>query len=779
MQFRIGIVWQRAAFVAAWVGLWVLAVGLQAYGQRVALVLSGGGARGLAHIGVIRALEEAGIPIDYITGTSMGGMVGAFYAAGYTPDELEAIARIETKNWLGGSLVLQENYNLETGRRDGTFLEIPLVLRDRDRLLPENIFSDYALNLGLMRYLTGASAAAGQDFDRLMVPFRCMASDVFNNQSIELGSGSLPFAVRATMAVPLFFVPATNGQYQDLFDGGVYNNFPVEVADTSFRPDILIGVYVANPPNREELAKAQGNVLDILLMQGTAQKTWEKLPPDRGYYIQPALGELSATDFSEEAITFAIEQGYTSTKACLAELLQLVPRRQDSVALAQRRAAFRGQSPTLALAAVSTVGLTERSARFIQKTVDLEPGPTSYDEIARAYYRLKVDGRYLSTFPELVYDTTWQTFRLGLHVRPAAKFSIRGGATVFSPTDHRLELGATYRATQGTNFEAGVQVGIGSIENFARTRARIQLAARVPLYFEAEGSVVGWQLLRSFTGLFPRRTPAQVNEVHVEGLVQAGLNLRNLGLLYAGVAAQNLDWRYFAQPENRTFDDTLDQSFFSGTSLFAGYHLRTLNRRQYAYEGREIRITLRYNQGTEDFRPQRQDETGLSTSHTWLQAHFKLQQYITGLRIGGLKRVSLGLSAEGSYSSLEPMANEVSTTLASPRFVPLQDSPTLYNPSLYSRLYLAPGVQLSAILSENLRLRAEAYWFQPFGLTADELPDFRLDLSRGVQVASAGVTYDTFIGPLGLYLNYYENDRSPLRFIAHLGFLLFQEHPWD
>lgn len=748
-------------------------------GQRVGLVLSGGGARGLAHIGVIRALEEEGIPIDYIAGTSMGAMVGGFYAAGYSPDELAVIAKIESQNWLSGGLIVQENYNLLRSRRDGTFLELPLVLRDKERILPENLFSDYALNLGLAQYLSPASAAAAQNFDSLMVPYISMASDIYENRSIALRTGNLAFAVRASMAVPFFFLPVSNKDYNNLYDGGVYNNFPVDVMDSTYHPDIIIGVYVANPPNREKIAREQGDIFDILLMQGIAQDTWQKMPVDRGYFIQPFLDNMSTTDFDRESVDFAIQRGYEATKSCMADLKAMVRRRAEADSLAQRRSQFRETYPPMTLRKLDVVGLPESQRKFAVKIASLDSGTVSFRTLERAYYRLKVDGNYLSTFPELLYDTLANAYDLTLHMRPAAKFNLRFGAAFFSPTDHRLEVGAYYRTATRVNFEAGISAGVGSIESFAEGRMRLQLAAKLPIYAEIYGGIVGWRLQQAYTGLIPRRSAAQINQTSVFNDFLLGINLRRGGRLFVRSRYHDITWKYYADPDIRFVSDTLDQTQFLGNGFSAGFHRRTLNKRQYPTQGSEIYIMGSLLHGRELFTSFASSEVDARSDHTWLQLTGRFQQYVSTLKIGGLPRLSFGISAEAAYSSLQDFSNSEATRLSSPAFMPLQDSPMLYLPDLYSKLYIAPGVHLAGNLSRSFSIRADLYLYQPFNVLEDGTPDFSIDFNRRKIVGSAGVSYDTFIGPVGLFVNYYENPTNAFRLVAHMGFLLFQDRPWD
>ena len=222
-----------------------LTLGLVARGQRVGVVLSGGGAKGLYHVGILKALEENNIPIDYISGASMGAIVGGMYAAGYSPDEMIRFFITDSvQRWLSAkSTDLDNNYYFKKFEPTPTMMSVrfdPKAPKKAALQLPTNLVSPYLLDLAFIRMLYPASGAAGNDFDSLMVPFRCNASNVFEKESVVFDRGSLPFAIRASMTIPLVFKPLSQDSVV-LFDGGLYNNYPWQPLDSAFHPDILIG----------------------------------------------------------------------------------------------------------------------------------------------------------------------------------------------------------------------------------------------------------------------------------------------------------------------------------------------------------------------------------------------------------------------------------------------------------------------------------------------------------------------------------------------------------
>ena len=227
----------------------LLAAGASA--QSVGLVLSGGGAKGLYHIGVIQALEENEIPIDYVAGTSMGSIIAALYAAGYSPEEMRAIVDSgQVREWVSGRIDSRYASYYRQMQDQPSMLTLRLNLRDEEKrsdaknksrlVLPSHLISSSQIDLALAELLTPASTASGGDFDRLMVPFRCVASDLVARKPYVLKTGDLGEAVRASMAIPLAFNPIEKDSML-LYDGGIYDNFPWKPLDETFRPDYLIG----------------------------------------------------------------------------------------------------------------------------------------------------------------------------------------------------------------------------------------------------------------------------------------------------------------------------------------------------------------------------------------------------------------------------------------------------------------------------------------------------------------------------------------------------------
>ena len=266
--------------------------------QSVGLVLSGGGAKGIAHIGVIQALEDNDIPIDYITGTSMGAIVGGLYAAGYSPAEMmQLLNSKDFVNWSTGVINQDLTYYFDKATRTPAFLNVNFAIKDStakaSSIIPSSLVNPIPMNFGFMELFAPYSAQCGNDFDKLFVPFRCIASDVFNKREIVCSNGDLGDAIRASMSFPLVFKPIYN-EDTPLFDGGIYNNFPVNVMQKDFAPEFILGIDVSTASSKINMNNLVDQVEAMVIQDHGAT-----LPESSGIRMNLNLSKFQLLDFQK------------------------------------------------------------------------------------------------------------------------------------------------------------------------------------------------------------------------------------------------------------------------------------------------------------------------------------------------------------------------------------------------------------------------------------------------------------------------------------------------
>jgi NTE family protein len=265
---------------------------------RIGLVLSGGGARGAAHIGVLKVLEENHIPIDAIAGTSMGAVVGGLYATGLNAADVERV--MTSLDWQDAFRDRPPRTDLNFRRKleDQSFLvKFPLGLKGRKFRLPRGLVQGQKLTQTL-RSLT-LPVAQIQSFDDLAIPFRAVATDIVTGERVVLDHGDLTTAMRASLSAPGVFSPVeTDGRL--LVDGGLTSNLPIDVART-LGVDILIVVDCGFPllerNKLDSVATVSNQMLAILIRHNTTEQ--RKTLTDRDVVIDPALGDFSSLDFGE------------------------------------------------------------------------------------------------------------------------------------------------------------------------------------------------------------------------------------------------------------------------------------------------------------------------------------------------------------------------------------------------------------------------------------------------------------------------------------------------
>jgi NTE family protein len=305
----------------------VHAAGVQGAAQerpRVGLVLSGGGARGIAHIGVIEVLERLHVPIDCIAGTSMGSIVGGLYAAGMTPSGMDqALTAIDWPDVFKDSPA-REFRSFRRKRDDDNFLvKAKPGLKDGEIALPKGAIQGQKLTL-ILRKLA-LPAANIHDFDRLKVPFRAVATDIGTGNAVVLARGDLALAMRASMSIPSVFAPVElDGKV--LVDGFVSNNLPIDVG-RELCGDRIIAVDIATPLEPGEklgsFLSIMGQLTGIMTQQNTARQLGTLRPGD--VLIRPDLGDVSATDFNRAREVIPIGEKAAWAKRQELEMLALSP----------------------------------------------------------------------------------------------------------------------------------------------------------------------------------------------------------------------------------------------------------------------------------------------------------------------------------------------------------------------------------------------------------------------------------------------------------------------
>lgn len=361
---------------------------------KVALVLSGGGARGFAHVGVLKALEAARVPVDMIVGTSMGAIVGGLYASGMTADELER--EILAVQW-GDLFNSREPRQLLSQRRKEEDFELSPVLalgfREGEFRLPTGAVSSRSLEMLLRRYTLPTRHLTS--FDQLPTPFRAVATDMETGQPVVMDSGDLATALRASMSVPGVFSPVTVGE-RILGDGGLVDNLPVGVA-RRMGADVIIAVNIGTPlAGRETLGTVLGitaQMVNILTEQNVQASIATLTPSD--LLLTPPLGKLTSADFERAPELVRIGREYADTVTAALQRFSAPQDRYARWVSARVQAAVGNTERVGRIASIRFEGVNERRAERLEAGLDTSVGQrVDVDRIEDDLQKLAAAGDY-------------------------------------------------------------------------------------------------------------------------------------------------------------------------------------------------------------------------------------------------------------------------------------------------------------------------------------------------------------------------------------------------
>ena len=363
--------------------------------KKVGVVLSGGGAKGMAHIKALKVIEEAGIPIDYIAGTSMGAIVGGLYAIGYTTEQLDSMVRKQDWTFLLSDRIKRSAMSLTDRERSEKYtVSIPFTKTPKDAAAGglmkgqnlANLFSD--LTVGYHDSI---------DFNKLPIPFACVAANVVNGEQIVFHDGILSTAMRASMAIPGVFTPVRQDSMV-LVDGGIVNNYPADVVK-AMGADIIIGVDVQNALKK---ADKLNSVPDILgqIVDITCQSNHEKNVDLTDTYIRVNVEGYSSASFTPAAIDTLMRRGEEAAKEQWNSLLALKKKigiAEDYTPKQHGPYSSLSNARTVYVTDISFSGVEVDDKKWLMKKCNLkENSDITTQQIEQALYQLRGSQSYSS-----------------------------------------------------------------------------------------------------------------------------------------------------------------------------------------------------------------------------------------------------------------------------------------------------------------------------------------------------------------------------------------------
>lgn len=738
--------------------------------QKVGLVLSGGASKGIAHVGVLKALEEHEIPIDYIVGTSMGAIIGAGYASGMSPAQLEALVTSQNfKNWVQGKPEEGFNFYYKDVNQTPALFRINLGLDSALNLsIKSSIASDVSINFALAEYLSQPSAIAGNNFDSLFVPIRLVAADIFRQQEVVFASGQLNEAVRASQSVPFFFTPVkVNGRY--LFDGGIYNNFPVDIAEREFNPDVIIGVNVSVKKYEEYPYDMDDQLINNSLLMMLIDKADPSRIPEGGIFIEPDMSIFSGLDFSKAKEM--IDSGYYAAMRSMPDIKNRIQDRVSCEDLSERRNAFNAKSKPFVFDRIVFEGFNHRQRKYMQHLFGINKESIRLNDLKKDYYKLVSEDYFKSVYAGIVFDTISQKFNFKLTRRPANKFQVDFGGNLSSRNISNMFLGLNYYHFSSFLMHTYADFYAGNFYKSAQLKSTFDFPYLGQFYIEPEMVYNYWDFLAPDDLLTTGRTPTALERIDRKAGVNIGKSLGNMFKVVAsfhGVSNQDR----FINTNVLSSLDTLDNLKLGGYKSGLTFATNSLNRKQYASDGRQYNFGISYFNVIENYRPGSTSSISVSTrtKHNWLRARLYMEQYFKQ----GF--YSYGYVLEAVASNQPFFSNYTASLANAPGFYPMQDSRTIFLENFRAYNFAAAGMRNVFELRKSLDFRLEVYAFKPLERIV-EGPEQRPMLNRSTTdfsfAGTAGLVFHSALGPVSLSFNYYDDDSHRFGLLLHVGFLLF------
>ncbi|MDR3251384.1 MAG: patatin-like phospholipase family protein [Tannerella sp.] len=750
-----------------------MAFAVPAAAQKVGLVLSGGGARGAAHIGVIKALEENNIPIDYITGTSIGAIVGSLYAMGYTPDEmLELILSDEFAYWQTGAVDNEYIYYFKQPEDMPDFMHFSLNLRDSariDGLLPGSVVNPVQMNQAFLELYAPVTAKAAWNFDNLFVPFRCTGSDIYSKKLIIFKNGDLGEAVRTSMTFPFVFKPLWRDGVP-LFDGGIYDNFPIKAMKDDFHPDFIFGSAVRGgglKPSNNPV-----NQIEMMIMQ----KTDYFIPEDEGMLVQMRLPDVFLLDFYKARET--MQTGYDRTIAVIDSIKMKVGREVPLSDVMKRRKAFKESLPPLKFSNIYVTGVNEAQRLYIISQLKQNVGDEfTMDDFRKAYFNMLAYSKIKEIIPKAIYNWENRNFDLYLDVKIREEMKISIGGNISSGQANQLYLGLDYRSLGETAADYSLNFQVGNSHSGASIDGRYYLLAGKLGYLGVKLTYSNKNYSQSQSLFYEDAVPAFIKKT--ERFVRLRYTFpvlkRSKIEVFTGLGTLTDFYYQTAILTNTDFDASRYNLFNAGVK----FERNSLNFKQYPTEGRHQLLMGQYVSGNEYFRGGNNKNYQLEQSDKWFHLKGLWSHYPSGKH-----RFKLGFTLEAVFDNRDFSSNYTATVLQASAFTPTPHSKIAFNEAFRANSYIAGGVVPVIKLNDMFHIRLEGYGFIPVQRIYKENVANEGSAARYIAgydgyfrsyrfMTETALVWQMQFVSVGLFANYYSYPKDNFNFGLNIGYLIF------
>lgn len=744
--------------------------------QRVGLVLSGGGAKGAAHIGVIKAFEENEIPIDYITGTSIGAIIGSLYAMGYTPDEmLQLMLSKEFGYWQTGTV--EDDYMYYFRKPDPTpemahfSIDMSDSLQIKTNFLPQSLINPIQMNQAFMALYAQATAKAAWNFDNLFVPFRCIGSDIYNKKPVIFKNGDLGEAVRISMTFPLFFKPVWKDSVP-MFDGGIYDNFPVKTMKEDFHPDFIFGVALST--GKSKPSNNPYNQIETMIMQETNYEVDE----EDGMIIRFNMPDVSLLDFQKA--NEIMEMGYKRTMSLIDSIKGRVHRRMPLDSLNLRRKQYKESLPPLVFKNIYITGVSESQQKYIESQLHRDINQEfSMEEFKRAYFKMLAYSKIKEIVPKAIYNRVNKTFDLHLYITMSDEINIGLGGNISSHQANQLYLGLGYRYLGRYAADMNADFQVGNSFSGVMLNGRMYLQTRIPTYINWQGVFSYKRYSESQSLFYEDVVPAFIKQHELYMKLKLGFPFLNRAKAEIGFGYGQLNDYYYQNTEVSFADRDYEHSRYNLFSGSLNIEQNSLSTKVYPISGVKRSLNAQYITGTEKYKPNVATEPTKNNTHSWLQMKAHWEQYHELSKL-----FNLGYTGELVLSSKNLMKNYTASILQAPAFTPTPHSTIVFNEAFRANQYAALGISPILKLGKFVHFRLDLYGFLPLYEIKKHtevldnnyvmtLPYYGKFLDSFKYMGEAAFVVHLPFTSISLYANGYSYPSKNFNFGINIGYLLF------
>lgn len=736
-------------------------------GESVGLVLSGGGAKGIAHVGVIKALEDNEIPIDYVTGTSMGAIVGSLYSCGWSPQEMiDFFTSRDFQNWSKGVISPNLTYYINNPVPSPKWVTLNVNPKDTtgvvSQILPAYLVSPLPMNIEFLKLYSPYSLQSRENFNELFVPFRCVASDVYHKHKIVFKDGDLGTAVRASMSFPFVFKPIEIGGVL-VYDGGIYDNFPVDVMEQDFNPDFIIGVSVSSPDKKPKEGDIYSQLEDMII-----QNNNYTLPADKGVKIQVPVLDYGVLEFDKAQTIYEI--GYQTGMAMVDSIKSRISSRRDSTVVAERRHRFEAATPVVEFDSVAITGVhNAEQSRYLEYLFNNgKKRPFGLTKTQNAYYRAVTDGTLANLYPHADLMVDGRNI-LNLKATMKRPWTVGVGGWITSTANSMLYLDLGYHTLSFNSLDASLAGWIGQSYLAGMLSGKFSIRSSIPSFIELEGVMSQQKYYDSQLLFYDNSTPTFITEV--ENFVRLSYNRATgmRGKFYVGFGYGYKSDSYFPTNVADYSKDAKDVLDYHVLGMRSGWQSSMLNDELYPSSGYDRRVNFNVSYERTRYTPQ-----GNLAARTNFKGRFRgtLEGYWKQF-FPIAKEVRLGVmgNALGTVQSLNQ--NYTATMIHSPAFAPTPSTQSYFNEAFRSDNYVAGGLIPIWNPIGKLQLRGDFYAFAPIRnlRKVGNLAIYDGWFRKVDFIGEVASVYNFPFASMSIYVNYLSYPRNNWNFGINFGLL--------